>query len=552
MERKIDREIVRNGNERFPVPVVLLTGVGAVLRIIAAIEGRLGFDDIQVLWIINFDKWHDMLSFLINHETHPPLFYILLKLWCYLFGGSGVASISFSIVCGTALIPTIYFAASRMYTRSSATTAALLTTFAPLHVYFSSHVRPYTILPLLTLISNYCLWKAASLRNIRYVICYSFIMLSMLLIHNWVWLILGGHLAVLSILTIVRRVRKETFLPISYWFIGSAMLAAGFAPWFPHFVHQVRHPGYGMNAESFNVLRAIAEDLLVSSLLDRGRLITLWGIVLIVATILTFFSRKNGADTVPKSNSNVHPNYFMLLASTVTIVSATVLSQFTYLRPTHCLSIMGPCFIPPICDLVGKIRLDRRGLIPKILVCAILLVYLRDDRNLIVAPLKPQDEAAAVIVRKSSAQIDLILCQPEVYATLFFYYYDGAGSILNYPGDPFRGPRDFQDLSHRLSDPLRFESFLKKISIARSDKKRIWFVTNQKILDGAAADKVHFPIAAERLDFHILQEIRSAQICKELISLYGEPRFFLAAPTKQEDRDETVDYRIVCLFEVNE
>ena len=46
------------------------------------------------------DNFYANFSTLILHEGHPPLYFVLLKIWSYGFGFSEVALRSFSLCCG--------------------------------------------------------------------------------------------------------------------------------------------------------------------------------------------------------------------------------------------------------------------------------------------------------------------------------------------------------------------------------------------------------------------------------------------------------------------
>ena len=46
------------------------------------------------------DNFYSNFSTQILHEGHPPLYFVLLKLWAYGFGTSEIALRSFSLSCG--------------------------------------------------------------------------------------------------------------------------------------------------------------------------------------------------------------------------------------------------------------------------------------------------------------------------------------------------------------------------------------------------------------------------------------------------------------------
>lgn len=80
----------------------------------------------------------------IRSDTHPPLYYLLLKFWTGVFGYSEISLRMPSVLFGTF---TIYFVyrIGEIWGKQVARYAALLTTFSPLLIYYSQEARMYAL-----------------------------------------------------------------------------------------------------------------------------------------------------------------------------------------------------------------------------------------------------------------------------------------------------------------------------------------------------------------------------------------------------------------------
>ena len=113
--------------------------------------------------------WH----WLVSLDAHPPLYYLLLRVWLRLFGDGAFASRALSAVCGTLTLPVFYAMAQRLLHAASEGAEfrvrglggreriALLATFilaiSPFHVRFGQEVRMYSFITLLVTVNLYLL-----------------------------------------------------------------------------------------------------------------------------------------------------------------------------------------------------------------------------------------------------------------------------------------------------------------------------------------------------------------------------------------------------------
>lgn len=104
--------------------------------------------------------WGEMM-YRIGLDVHPPLYYIVLRFWHYLFGDSLLALRSFSIVTGAAIIPVAYaFVKKAFHNHRAALIVALLTAINPFQLEYVTEVRMYTFGALLAVSAAYFLVRS--------------------------------------------------------------------------------------------------------------------------------------------------------------------------------------------------------------------------------------------------------------------------------------------------------------------------------------------------------------------------------------------------------
>lgn len=93
------------------------------------------------------------LRLLTMEGPHPPLYFLLLKLWMGTFGRSEIAVRSLSVVLGVGGVAAIYLFARELYDRRTGLLAAALLSVSTLHVQLSQTARMYSALALFSLLS---------------------------------------------------------------------------------------------------------------------------------------------------------------------------------------------------------------------------------------------------------------------------------------------------------------------------------------------------------------------------------------------------------------
>ncbi len=95
-------------------------------------------------------------------DTSPPLYYLLLYLWTFLFGTTDLALRLFSTACSLACLPFLAGIARHTGGRGAVIPACLLFALSPLGIYYSTEARMYSLLWLCLLATT---WASLVLRR---------------------------------------------------------------------------------------------------------------------------------------------------------------------------------------------------------------------------------------------------------------------------------------------------------------------------------------------------------------------------------------------------
>jgi 4-amino-4-deoxy-L-arabinose transferase-like glycosyltransferase len=212
--------------------VILVAGTG--LRFALLGRNSLWFDEAFVAYAIQ-KGWHDLLAFLSAHDNHPPLYYLLVKVWAGVAGRSEVALRTPSAVFGIASIPLSYVIMQRLSGTVPALITASLVAVSPFEVMAGQDARMYTLLQALTLTATLLLILPDRPRWWRPV--YVGLLAAIIYTHYLGFLVIGAH----GVWTAWRDRRR-----LVEWLMDVAVAGVLFVPWMPFFFDQItRHHGWG-------------------------------------------------------------------------------------------------------------------------------------------------------------------------------------------------------------------------------------------------------------------------------------------------------------------
>jgi mannosyltransferase len=377
--------------------------LGAALRFYG-----LGF---QSLWSDELASWdfseHDTVGRVIQGETQPPLYFLILHLWQWIFGDSEWALRLPSALAGWLCIPAIYLLGKRLYSGREGLMAALFIAVLWAPIYYSQEARPYSMLILLSILTSYFWWdvmmglryrgelprREAALYVVCAVLCTYLHYFGLLLV-----VLQGAALAALARGTL----RKDLLLYVP--------VVLAYSPWLPGMISQFQRAGAGTGEPSLEALLYYFEFLFGRS----------WLLALAAWTLLAFLLLRGWDDLRPRrKGGGVPPG--LLLAAWVLVpfaVAYVVSRSFSEVLIARNLLISLPAVYLLVARSVtrafsGKAAAVFQGTVAVGLAAA-CLAYLLYSADYYTTPTKEQvREAASYVVGHQDEATLVIRCDAD-------------------------------------------------------------------------------------------------------------------------------------------
>jgi Dolichyl-phosphate-mannose-protein mannosyltransferase len=126
----------------------LIIVAGGAIRF-AALSTSIWFDESVSVRDVS-GSFSQMLHKVINHEASPPFYFICLWIWRQLVGSTAVDLRTLSAVAGTLTIALAFYVARRRIGQRAALVLAVCVAVSPVLVYYSTEMRMYGLLVLIT------------------------------------------------------------------------------------------------------------------------------------------------------------------------------------------------------------------------------------------------------------------------------------------------------------------------------------------------------------------------------------------------------------------
>lgn len=221
--------------------LVLILTVGILVRSYHITARSMWFDESFTARLIEFP-----ISELIARtaaDVHPPLYYILVKYWAFIFGSSALALRSFSVMCAAfSLFSAYLFTAEAFRSKRAGLIAAALLAASPWTIAYSWEARMYTLGMALALFSSLALLRAIRKQSFVWFTVYGVLAAAFLYVHYYaLFTIAAQAFAVIVIFLWQTRARiGEIIQDHAFWgsVFGFLLVALIFSPWLPHFLQQ--------------------------------------------------------------------------------------------------------------------------------------------------------------------------------------------------------------------------------------------------------------------------------------------------------------------------
>jgi hypothetical protein len=496
---------VSNPRPRSVWPGLLALALAAlVLRLLYATRSGFWRDEALFIAVTRLPGVGDVLAFLRDHESHPPLFYLLVRGWEHLVGGSDLALVLLPVLIGVAMVPAAFAVASRLFSRRAGWQAATLAAVSPILVEHAALVRPYSWLPLLVLGQAYALWRALTGGGPRAWAAFGALAALAAWSHNYAWVVLASFDLVALGWALWHDRRALVGLAGAH---GLALLL--FAPWLPAFWFQLRHAGHAPHPVGSLATPAALFAKTFSSVPNP------WAGGLAIAAVLAL-----AAVAYRRADGPTRLAYLLFTgAPLVAFLASAAGSAYSDLLWPRTLLAVVPCFLVAGCGAAAAV-LAGRGL--AVLGLALAGGYLAIALAMLELPKSNAREIAAAVTSRVQPT-DLVVISPEWMAPGFNYYFQPANRQIDYPHEGRELITPFDDLARRIADPAVYLRTKAQLAAQRAAGGRTWLVLDQQAVFPAYPQGDDLPPDQDLTHWNAVGIYRSAQLMGELVRLYGRP-----------------------------
>jgi 4-amino-4-deoxy-L-arabinose transferase-like glycosyltransferase len=534
--------------------IILLAAIAAasVLRSLVAYNGSLWADEGSFLNVIAASSWREMIDFLRLHESHPPLFYALMRTWSRMIGGTDSTLMIAPIVLAVAIVPAMYVAGRVLFSERIALVAAVLAAIAPQLTEHSSQIRPYGLLSLGALASAVSLIVSLTSNTRRAWAVYVVATTTILYTHNWAWAIILGELAtVLIYLRAAAPDRRRVLLRngILAW----CAILAMYAPWIPSFLYQTAHAGHGSMPidnhteyigywlfASFRIL----ESLVIGRLSARQPTAVVELIVGVVALIVVgrlyrgIITRSQPVDELARRNARM---CFQISAFAVLV--ALIVSPFSNLILPRGLATVMPTAILASAWWLDKIARRQAGKAEaQAAAIAFSVVFVAGAFETHALLERPRSNIEKIVgaVQQNVRPTDMLILAPEWFAASFDHYFPPSIEQVDYPYTGRSGMINFSNVWETRSKSSSFDSLKKRMDAARNENRRVWFVFERRYVRNYTEHELEKAFRHKLTGIFSVTEVR--RIRSALDSLYGGPARVFEARDPLPINDEMIAY----------
>lgn len=521
--------------------------LAAAIRGLVAFNGPLWRDEALFITIARAGSIQDLVHVLHFHESHPPLFYLMMRLWLSVVGDTDSRALLLSVLVGVALVPVMYVAGRQLYSRRAGLVAAAAAAIVPALNEYSGEIRPYSLLPLLAMVSCWALVVALRRRSLITWSAYAGSAIALVYTHNWAWLLLAGQFAAVIIL-IYREERSERIRLLLT--SGAAFLAIGVAylPWVPTLIFQSAHAGHPpRDVESSGALLLLIPNgigrAVQSTLLPPVHALQVLAVVacaavaasLVILAFRILRSRKTvrGYAVAPSRDVEAavaRPDTALtttvfLTVPVVATLAATVLSIHSDMMQPRCLAMLTPLLLMLVADRIDRSwtaappgSLRRRLLLAG---AAVMILDYSVRLNFLIRTPRSNSESVAAAVGRATEPSDLVIVAREWIAASFNHYYPASNRQIDFPLFRRQDSGDFSDVWSRLADPAALERVASEIADAKKSRRRVWLIVDGPALRPLSVDESR---DAEKPGHYIsMSGVRAKEIQKMLVREYGQP-----------------------------
>src|SRR3989344_4633589 len=128
--------------------ILLILFIALLLRLVS-VNQSLWMDEAVSAVVVKNYSLLEIITRFAPADTHPPLYYMMLRLWTLVFNYSEISLRFPSVIFGVLTVFIVYKIGEK-FSKKTAIYSTLLTSIAPLLIYYSQEARMYSLSTLLT------------------------------------------------------------------------------------------------------------------------------------------------------------------------------------------------------------------------------------------------------------------------------------------------------------------------------------------------------------------------------------------------------------------
>ncbi len=483
------------GDRRMIIFIGILTLVAAALRWTIATRGGLWRDEALFIAIVRLPEWSDMIEFLRFHESHPLLFYALMRVWLKLVGDSDSSALLLVVLIGGLLVPALYYFGRRLFSQRVGVIAAVIAVFSPPLVEYSAQIRPYSLLPLLVLVSCGSIALALNGHGPSAWLAYVLSTVALLYTHNWTWLICAGQFVFVAVFLIqVKSDRSRTALKAT---ACAALILLSYTPWISALLFQVSTAGHAPLligwAHVALAIPFVLQATLLAPITERSELVAATAAAMSVVVLLLLkapriraSSHQAGSTQVSQETLEPAARWIFGVVPVVAVCLALLASRNGNMLQSRCLVMLGPLLLLAFAAMIDRLlRADKPATQRRALIGVVIVFFVADYsgalHTLFVTGRSNAQDMANSIAREA-APSDLLVIAPEWAASGFNHYYPLPTEQIDYPNEKRVVAVDFSGILERFGNPEAKKRFIKRIDEAFGAKRRVWLVSDHDFL----------------------------------------------------------------------
>ncbi|HUI91289.1 MAG TPA: glycosyltransferase family 39 protein [Chitinivibrionales bacterium] len=221
----------QSSNIRTIIALVLITLAGFGMRLCSISQNSLSLDEGYTLFLAK-KSTPEMLHSIMADDNHPPLHYLLMKLWVPIAGQSEFALRLPSAVAGTLAVPAAYALAAAAFGSGTGIAVACILAVSRYNLALSQEGRGYSLMVLLGILSYYFFFLIQSRPARKNIVLYVVSTILLFYTHYYgAFVILGQVLYFAYKLAALPRENKTGYLKSNMIIFGVVFLFC--APWLP-------------------------------------------------------------------------------------------------------------------------------------------------------------------------------------------------------------------------------------------------------------------------------------------------------------------------------